>query len=51
MITKDLIEVNTINAGAIAFTYIDVNQILSILVLSTALIYNICKLKNRKWED
>ena len=38
---------NSINAGALGITFIDVQQVLSVLVLITALIYNIKKLKSK----
>ena len=38
---------NSINVGAISFTFIQIESVLTIAVLITALIYNIKKLRNK----
>ena len=40
----DTVVFNTINAGAVGITFVDIEQVLTILLLSTALLYNIKKL-------
>tara|TARA_R100001244_G_scaffold11860_3_gene14047 strand:+ start:3448 stop:3594 length:147 start_codon:yes stop_codon:yes gene_type:complete len=47
--TKEVLELNSINLGAFALTLTNVNQVLSILVLLSALAYNICKIIKKKW--
>jgi len=42
----DTVVFNSINFSALGITFIGVEQFLTILVLSTALIYNIKKLKD-----
>lgn len=42
----DTIIFNSINAGALGFSFIDVESILTILVLMSALVYNVKKIKN-----
>jgi len=43
----DTIIFNSINAGAVGITFIDIEQALTILVLVTALLYNVKKLKDK----
>ena len=43
----DTIVFNTINAGAVGITFVDIEQALTILLLSTALLYNIKKLLDK----
>jgi|TARA_R100000482_G_C5121981_1_gene146351 hypothetical protein len=38
---------NVINAGAVGITFVDIEQVLTILLLSTALLYNIKKLLDK----
>ena len=40
----DTVLFNSINVGAIGITFIDIEQALTILLLSTALLYNIKKI-------
>ncbi len=40
----DTVVFNTINAGAVGITFVDIEQVLTILLLITALLYNIKKL-------
>ena len=42
----DTLTFNGINLSALSFSFIDVESMLTILVLLTALIYNIKKIKN-----
>lgn len=39
---------NSVNAGALSLTFIDVEQVLTILVLLSAFAYNIKKLRDDK---
>lgn len=52
MVDKDTIEANVVNASALGLGMMSFNQILTVLVLGTALIYNVLKIyswyKNRK---
>lgn len=50
---EDLIEINTINVAALGITFAGVETALTILVLFTALIYNIKRLadKNDKTKE
>ena len=41
---SDLIELNSINAAAIGITFVDLDAVLTTLVLITALIYNVQRL-------
>ncbi len=43
----DTVVFNSINAGAVGITFIDIEQALTVLVLITALLYNIKKLKDK----
>jgi len=43
----DTVVFNTINASVVGFTFIDIEQTLTILLLLTALIYNIKKLSKK----
>lgn len=43
----DTVVFNSINAGAVGVTFIDIEQALTILVLLTALFYNIKKIKDK----
>ncbi|QDP57706.1 MAG: hypothetical protein Unbinned6486contig1001_21 [Prokaryotic dsDNA virus sp.] len=43
----DTIIFNTINAGAIGITFTDIEQTLTILLLITALLYNLKKLRGK----
>ncbi len=43
----DFVLFNSINVGAISFTFIQIESVLTIAVLLTALIYNIKKLRNK----
>ncbi len=43
----DTVVFNTINAGAVGITFVDIEQALTILLLSTALLYNIKKLLDK----
>ena len=43
----DTIVFNTINAGAVGITFVDIEQVLTILLLRTALLYNIKKLLDK----
>ena len=43
----DTVLFNSINVGAIGITFIDIEQALTILLLSTALLYNIKKLLDK----
>lgn len=43
----DTVVFNSINAGAVGVTFIDIEQALTLLVLVTALLYNIKKLKDK----
>ena len=40
----DTVVFHTINAGAVGITFVDIEQVLTILLLITALLYNIKKL-------
>ena len=53
MIDKDTVEANVVNAGAIGLGMMSINEILTILVLGTALIYNVLKITSwyRKWQQ
>ena len=44
---SDLIEINTINAAAIGISFAEVETVLTILVLVTALIYNVKRLTGK----
>jgi hypothetical protein len=44
----DLVEINTINVAALGFTFAGVETALTILVLITALIYNVKRLTDKK---
>ena len=52
MIDKDSVEANLVNAGALGLGMISIDKVLTILVLGTALIYNVLKIyswyKNHK---
>ena len=48
--SEDLVEINTINIAALGFTFAGVETVLTILVLVTALIYNIKRLTDKKDE-
>ena len=43
----DTLVFNTINAGAVGITFVDIEQALTILLLCTALLYNIKKLLDK----
>lgn len=43
----DTLIFNTINAGAVGITFVEIEQVLTILLLTTALLYNIKKLLDR----
>jgi hypothetical protein len=43
----DTVVFNSINAGAVGITFIGIEQALTVLVLLTALLYNIKKLRNK----
>ena len=43
----DIITFNSINAGAVGITFTGIEQTLTILLLVTALLYNIKKLKDK----
>lgn len=43
----DTLVFNSINAGAVGITFINIEQALTVLVLLTALLYNIKKLRNK----
>lgn len=45
---NQLLSFNSINLGAISLSFMDVESILTIAVLISALIYNIKKIKNDK---
>jgi hypothetical protein len=47
--TNDVLELNTVNIGAVGLALVDLNTVLSILVLVTALIYNITKIVKKQW--
>ena len=55
MVDKDTIEANVVNASALGLGMMSFNQILTVLVLGTALIYNVLKIyswyKNHKAKD
>ncbi|QDP56676.1 MAG: hypothetical protein Unbinned3205contig1001_11 [Prokaryotic dsDNA virus sp.] len=42
----DTLVFNSINVGAVSFSFMDVESILTIAVLISALIYNLKKIKN-----
>tara|TARA_R100000781_G_scaffold110081_1_gene75309 strand:+ start:9517 stop:9666 length:150 start_codon:yes stop_codon:yes gene_type:complete len=44
----DFVVFNTINAGALSVSLLDIESMLTILVLITALIYNVKKIRNDK---
>ena len=44
----DTITFNSINAGALSFSFLEVEQVLTILVLLSALAYNIKKIRDNK---
>ena len=44
---SDLIELNSINAAALGVTFADIDAVLTTLVLITALIYNIRRLRKQ----
>lgn len=48
---KDTIEANVVNAGALGVGMMSIDQILTVLVLGTALIYNVLKITTwyKKW--
>jgi hypothetical protein len=52
MIDKDTVEANLVNASALGLGMMSLDRILTLLVLGTALIYNVLKIyswyKNRK---
>ena len=52
MVDKDTIEANVVNASALGLGMMSLDRILTLLVLGTALIYNVLKIyswyKNRK---
>jgi len=52
MIDKDSVEANLVNAGALGLGMMSIDKVLTILVLGTALIYNVLKIyswyKNHK---
>jgi len=52
MIDKDSVEANLVNAGALGLGMISIDKVLTVLVLGTALIYNVLKIyswyKNHK---
>ena len=52
MIDKDSVEANLVNASALGVGMISIDKVLTVLVLGTALIYNVLKIyswyKNRK---
>lgn len=43
----DTVVFNSINAGAVGITFVNIEQALTVLVLLTALLYNIKKLRNK----
>jgi len=43
----DTVVFNSINAGAVGITFVNIEQALTVLVLLTALLYNIKKLSNK----
>jgi len=43
----DTVIFNSINAGAVGVTFIEIEQALTVLVLITALLYNIKKIKDK----
>ncbi len=45
---EDLVEINTINVAALGITFAGVETALTILVLFTALIYNVKRLTDKK---
>lgn len=45
---NQLLSFNSINLGAISLSFMDVESILTIAVLISALVYNIKKIKNDK---
>jgi hypothetical protein len=52
MIDKDTVEANLVNASALGLGMMSLDRVLTLLVLGTALIYNVLKIyswyKNRK---
>ena len=52
MINKQLVEVNVVNASALGITMMSIDKVLTILVLGTALVYNILKIISwyEKWQ-
>lgn len=52
MIDKDTVEANLVNVGALGVGMMSLDKVLTLLVLGTALIYNILKIISwyQKWQ-
>lgn len=52
MIDKDSVEANLVNAGALGVGMMSIDKFLTVLVLGTALIYNVLKIISwyKKWQ-